>query len=123
MANKKKNETEETVKKSSTAKKTANTTKQQTKKTTNQQQKKKSTTSSKTESTPKKETVNNNKKEEIKETEKIAENKIEQFVTKKNREALCEAQDKKLKEMKSYIERQRRNSLFGFGANVKISMY
>ncbi|MDK0913505.1 HK97 family phage prohead protease [Clostridium perfringens] len=54
--------------------------------------------------------------------EKIAENKIEQFVTKKNREALCEAQDKKLKEMKSYIERQRRNSLFGFGANVKISM-
>lgn len=54
--------------------------------------------------------------------EKIAENKIEQFVTKKNREALCEAQDKKLKEMKSYIERQRKNALFGFGANVKISM-
>ena len=51
-----------------------------------------------------------------------AKNKGEKFITKKNREALCEAQDKKLKEMKSYIERQRRNSLFGFGANVKISM-
>lgn len=50
------------------------------------------------------------------------EKKAQKFVTKKNREALCEAQDKKLKEMKSYIERQRRNSLFGFGANVKISM-
>lgn len=50
------------------------------------------------------------------------EKKAQKFVTKKNREALCEAQDKKLKEMKSYIERQRINSLFGFGANVKISM-
>lgn len=50
------------------------------------------------------------------------EKKAEKFVTKKNREAFCEKYDKKLQEMKQYIEKQRRNALFGFGANVKIPL-
>lgn len=53
---------------------------------------------------------------------KSGEKKAEKFVLKKNRESLCENQDEKLQEMKSYIERQRKNALFGFGANVKIPL-
>lgn len=51
-----------------------------------------------------------------------AEKKAQKFVTKKNREALCNNHDKKLQEIKQYIEKQRKNALFGFGANVKIPM-
>ncbi|WP_195429291.1 HK97 family phage prohead protease [Clostridium sp. D46t1_190503_E9] len=51
-----------------------------------------------------------------------AEKKAQKFVLNKNRESLYEKQDKKLQEIKSYIEKQRRNDLFRFGASVKISM-
>lgn len=54
--------------------------------------------------------------------EKIAENKIEQFVTKKNREALCEKHDRKLQELKRYIEKQKINSLFSYGSEFKIPL-
>ena len=51
-----------------------------------------------------------------------AEKKAEKFIIKKNRESLCEQYDKKLEEMKQYIYKQKKNALFGFGANVKIPM-
>lgn len=50
------------------------------------------------------------------------EKKAKKFATQKNREAFCEEYDKKLQEMKQYIYKQKKNALFGFGANVKISM-
>jgi len=53
---------------------------------------------------------------------KSAEKKAEKFITQKNRESFCEEYDKKFQEMKEYIYKQKKNALFGFGANVKISM-
>ena len=50
------------------------------------------------------------------------EKKAQEFVTKKNREYLCEKEDEELKKIKRYVEMKRKNALFGFGANVKISM-
>ena len=50
------------------------------------------------------------------------EKKAKKFATQKNREALSEEYDKKLEEMKQYIYKQKKNALFGFGANVKIPM-
>lgn len=51
-----------------------------------------------------------------------AEKKTEKFLLNKDREYLCEQYDKKLQEIKNYIDKQRKNALFGFGANVKIPM-
>lgn len=50
------------------------------------------------------------------------EKKAQKFVTKKNREALCEKHDEEIQKIKRYLEIKRKNELFGFGANVKISM-
>lgn len=50
------------------------------------------------------------------------EKKAQKFVTKKNREALCEKHDEEIQKIKRYVEMKRKNALFGFGANVKISM-
>lgn len=50
------------------------------------------------------------------------EKKAQKFVTKKNREYLCEQYDKKLQEMKQYIEKQKRNSLFYYGSEFKIPL-
>ena len=49
-----------------------------------------------------------------------AEKKGEKLVLNKNRESLCEKHDKKLQEIKEYIQKQKRNDLFRFGAEVKI---
>lgn len=54
--------------------------------------------------------------------EKIAENKIEKFVTKKNRESLCEKQDKVIQEIKEYISMQKKNTFYRVGAEFKISL-
>lgn len=51
-----------------------------------------------------------------------AEKKAEKFVTKKNREALCAKYDKKFQEMKDYIAKQKRNALFSYGSEFKISL-
>lgn len=51
-----------------------------------------------------------------------SEKKAQKFVTKKNREALCEKHDEEIQKIKRYVEMKRKNALFGFGANVKISM-
>lgn len=51
-----------------------------------------------------------------------AEKKTEKFLLNKDREYLCKQYDKKLQEIKNYIDKQRKNALFGFGANVKIPM-
>lgn len=48
------------------------------------------------------------------------EKKAQKFITKKNREALCEKHDEEIQKIKRYVEMKRKNSLFGFGANVKI---
>ena len=50
------------------------------------------------------------------------EKKAQKFVTKKNREALCEKHDIKLKELKRYIEKQKINSLFSYGSEFKIPL-
>lgn len=50
------------------------------------------------------------------------EKKAQKFVTKKNREALCEKNDIKLKELKRYIEKQKINSLFSYGSEFKIPL-
>lgn len=50
------------------------------------------------------------------------EKKAQKFVTKKNREALCEKHDEEIQKIKRYVEMKRKNALFGFGANIKISM-
>lgn len=52
----------------------------------------------------------------------IAGKKAERFVLKKNREALCEKHDRKLKELKRYIEKQKRNSLFSYSSEFKIPL-
>lgn len=50
------------------------------------------------------------------------EKKAEKFVLNKNRESLCEKQDKKLQEIKKYIEKQKRNSLFSYRSEFKIPL-
>ncbi|MFR3299274.1 MAG: HK97 family phage prohead protease [Fusobacterium sp.] len=50
------------------------------------------------------------------------EKKAQKFITKKNREALCEKHDEEIQKIKRYVEMKRKNALFGFGANIKISM-
>lgn len=51
-----------------------------------------------------------------------AEKKAEKFITKKNREALCEQYDKKLQEMKQYIDKQKKNALYRVGSEFKIPL-
>lgn len=53
---------------------------------------------------------------------KSGEKKAQKFVAKKNREVLCEKHDEEIQKIKRYVEMKRKNALFGFGANVKISM-
>lgn len=51
-----------------------------------------------------------------------AEKKAQKFITKKNRETLSEKYDEKLQEIKQYIEKQKRNSLFSDGLEFKIPL-
>lgn len=51
-----------------------------------------------------------------------AEKKAEKFITQKNREAFCDEYDKKLQEIKQYIQKQRKNDFFRLGGEFKIPM-
>ena len=50
------------------------------------------------------------------------EKKAQKFVTKKNREALCEYHDKKLQEIKKFISMQKKNAFYRVGSEFKISL-
>lgn len=51
-----------------------------------------------------------------------AEKKAEKLVLNKNRESLCEQYDKKLQEIKEYIQKQRKNAFYRVGAEFKIPL-
>ncbi|WP_195514820.1 hypothetical protein [Paraclostridium bifermentans] len=51
-----------------------------------------------------------------------AEKKAEKLVLNKNRESLCEQYDKKLQEIKEYIQKQRKNAFFRVGGEFKIPL-
>lgn len=51
-----------------------------------------------------------------------AEKKTEKFLLNKDREYLCEQYDKKLQEIKEYIQKQRKNAFFRVGGEFKIPL-
>lgn len=51
-----------------------------------------------------------------------AEKKTEKFLLNKDREYLCEQYDKKLQEIKEYIQKQRKNAFYRVGAEFKIPL-
>lgn len=50
------------------------------------------------------------------------EKKVEKFVLNKNRESLCEEQDKAIQEIKNYIAMQKKNAFYRVGSEFKIPL-